>query len=835
MVTDRYQAFFAQSTVGMGCLDLSEQILEINSAFCRLLGYANKELLGIRFHHLIHDADVEAYYQAYEQLLAEKVYALRLEHRLLHRSGKSHWVLSHFCLLLDETTGEKLGIAGTFEDIDQRKRLETHLRQRAQCDSLLAKFTEQMLRSLTLDQILPSSVESVRRYLQADRVVIYQFDSDGNSVQRATSIEAIGGTVTVESVGPAWPSMLHHRIVDPCLTLDTCLQPYREGKISAVSNIYTAGYSDCYINLLERFEIKANLIIPILQEQNIWGLLWVQQCRQERIWQLDEISLLQQIAAQMAIAIKQSELYTLARQEVYHQQAINELSRAILSSQNLEAFFHLALGKFLDVFQVDHVVISQYRPEDNRWLVIAEEKVDTNTHSLLGENWTLSPQQLWQSTDFKPLLNMDLQQSLGFSQPIASTLFVNPCMLAPLVTKAGLWGCLIMAKAPSSTYWSRSKLDLVQLMSHQLSLAIQQNLLYKQWHSQAEQQAGLHRLINVIRESLDLKQIFKRAVPEVRGLLQVERVLIWEFDPNRRLWILRVDEYAKDSFQRFTGLEVPDEYNSLTQSLRRGETLSFNGTEDYREELAQVLAKTFPGAWLLIPLQVSQMTWGTLHCIQKDDWQPQQIDTASAIADKLAIAVQQSMLYEEVRAANHRLQELALADSLTQIPNRRYFDNYLQQEWRRTLREESCMSLILCDVDDFKAYNDTYGHQQGDEALRAIADSLKSTVQRPGDIVARYGGEEFGIILPGTTSVGAARIAESIQAAIQTLAIPHVNSQVSACVTLSLGIASITAQSPVSPEQMVKQADQALYQAKRQGRNQFCISFSHSAQPNRSG
>jgi diguanylate cyclase (GGDEF)-like protein len=286
---------------------------------------------------------------------------------------------------------------------------------------------------------------------------------------------------------------------------------------------------------------------------------------------------------------------------------------------------------------------------------------------------------------------------------------------------------------------------------------------------------------------------------------------------------LRVDEYCQGEAHSFKGLELPDEHNPLTHTLKQGNILRYSQAQLGPEELVQVLAKTFPGAWMLAPLRVSQMTWGMLHCIQKDDWQDWQEEVASAIADKLAIAVQQSLLYEQVQAANYQLRELALIDSLTQVPNRRYFDDYLHQEWRRTLRESTSLSLILCDVDFFKPYNDTYGHQKGDETLRAIAKALKNTVQRPGDVVARYGGEEFGIILPATTSIGAARISEEIQRSVSYLAIPHEPSEVSQYVTLSLGIASIQPQQPLSPEQIVEHADRALYQAKRQGRNQFCI------------
>lgn len=164
-----------------------------------------------------------------------------------------------------------------------------------------------------------------------------------------------------------------------------------------------------------------------------------------------------------------------------------------------------------------------------------------------------------------------------------------------------------------------------------------------------------------------------------------------------------------------------------------------------------------------------------------------------------------------------------MQDGLTQIPNRRYFDEYFRQEWLRSLRERQALSLILCDVDFFKPYNDTYGHQAGDDCLIRIAHTLGQTVRRSGDVVARYGGEEFAIILPNTSTVGATRIAEDIQGAIAALQIPHAASTVSPYITLSLGITSLVPAPDISAETLIQCADQALYQAKRTGRDRYCI------------
>ncbi|WP_016950591.1 PAS domain S-box protein [Anabaena sp. PCC 7108] len=177
----------------------------------------------------------------------------------------------------------------------------------------------------------------------------------------------------------------------------------------------------------------------------------------------------------------------------------------------------------------------------------------------------------------------------------------------------------------------------------------------------------------------------------------------------------------------------------------------------------------------------------------------------------------------DLRLANQELEQLVNTDGLTQIANRRCFDNRLQQEWQRLYREQQPLSLLLFDVDYFKRYNDSYGHQLGDECLIKIAQSAKQVVCRSMDLVARYGGEEFVVILPKTNIEGALAIAQRIHVAITDMAIPHQASKVSDIVTVSLGIAAQIPTAEVSASTLVEQADQALYRAKQQGRNQSVI------------
>ncbi|WP_016952330.1 diguanylate cyclase domain-containing protein [Anabaena sp. PCC 7108] len=176
---------------------------------------------------------------------------------------------------------------------------------------------------------------------------------------------------------------------------------------------------------------------------------------------------------------------------------------------------------------------------------------------------------------------------------------------------------------------------------------------------------------------------------------------------------------------------------------------------------------------------------------------------------------------EALLSANQQLQLFALLDGLTGVANRRKFDDYLNLEWQRLAREKLPLSLLLCDVDFFKNYNDTYGHLMGDYCLQQIAKTLRLLIKRPADLLARYGGEEFVIILSNTDFHGAIYLAEEIRQEVYNLKITHAKSRVDNFVTLSIGVATIFPNLEIATNSFIEIVDKALYAAKAQGRNRI--------------
>lgn len=351
---------------------------------------------------------------------------------------------------------------------------------------------------------------------------------------------------------------------------------------------------------------------------------------------------------------------------------------------------------------------------------------------------------------------------------------------------------------------------------------------------QTERERMMTAIAQNIRQSLDSTQILNTTVTEVQKFLNTDRVLIYRFEPDWSGTV--VVESVLPGWIPVLGASIQDSYfvENCGEPYRNGRIQAI--TDVYTAGLTQchldLLAKFQVRASLIVPILKGKELWGLLvayQCSSPRKWQQLEIDLLKELATQVAIAIQQAELYRQLKIANQELEKLAHIDGLTQVANRRRFDELLEQEWFRLRREKAPLSLIFCDVDYFKLYNDTYGHPVGDKCLEKIAKKIQQVVKRPSDLVARYGGEEFAVILPNTSLSGAIHVAKEIQAAIKELAIAHDRSKVSNIVTLSLGVASILPTISSSPTTLLTIADRALYQAKERGRDRV-LAYSNEEQ-----
>ncbi len=342
-----------------------------------------------------------------------------------------------------------------------------------------------------------------------------------------------------------------------------------------------------------------------------------------------------------------------------------------------------------------------------------------------------------------------------------------------------------------------------------------------------QNQIAFERLVGAIatriRQSLNLEIILNTTVSEVRQFLQTERVFIYRFEPD---WSGCVCvESVADDYPSILGENIQDTcfVETYVPLYKKGRIVATN--DIYNAGLApchvNLLAQFQVRANLVAPILQGEDLWGMLiahQCSGARQWQQLEIDLFRQLVTQVAIAIQQAQLYQQLEAANVELRRLASLDGLTQLANRRCFDEALSVEWQRHARDGIPLSLILCDVDFFKLYNDTYGHLAGDDCLQQIASAIRNAVHRPGDVVARYGGEEFAVILPNTNSAGAMQVAQKIYSGVKALFIAHKKSPICSYVTLSLGVASMVPEPKAFPALLIGAADKALYNAKDKGR-----------------
>lgn len=369
-----------------------------------------------------------------------------------------------------------------------------------------------------------------------------------------------------------------------------------------------------------------------------------------------------------------------------------------------------------------------------------------------------------------------------------------------------------------------SKPELIARVKTHLEL----HHLREQAIKQAEQERIISSITHGIHYSLNLNDTLATATSKLQNFLTADRVFIvrcptvFECNIVAEASISEIPSLPKPTFMDLEWLLEGNQLLQLIYNWSIEQTGDFSLPMFYQDWLKTHQVK----AELLAPIFQEDKLWGALiaHRYQQvKNWTFEETGVLSRIVNQLAIAIQHSELHQKLQTANQKLEHLANTDSLTQIANRRCFDCHIDREWKRLKREQLPLSLILCDIDYFKKYNDFYGHPQGDICLQQVAKAISSVIKRPSDLVSRYGGEEFAIILPNTDLAGVIQVVQMIQQALAELKIPHLQSDCNQYITLSLGISSLVPSADLTPEQFIKIVDLALYDAKDKGRNQYAI------------
>ena len=341
----------------------TNEVLYVNPAYETIWGRSCEDLYQNpnAWADALHPEDIPRIQAAYAAASTQGNF--NEEYRIIRPDGTIRWVWGR-CFPIQNAVGEVYRMAAIAEDITDRKQAEAELHQQLAREKLIAEITQDIRQTLDLDEVLQRTVQRVRDSLQTDRVIVFRFDPNWQ------------GQVVMESVAPGCPSILATTIADPCFS-DRYIAPYRQGRISAIAHVEASEIAPCHREMLTSFQVKANLVVPILQGEQLWGLLIAHHCTAPRDWQSKETEFMRQLANQLGIAIQQSELYQQTRRELLERRRMQE---ALQASE--ERFRSLSASAPIGIYHTNPDGICLYA--NARWLEIS----GLTLTDCLGNGWT---------------------------------------------------------------------------------------------------------------------------------------------------------------------------------------------------------------------------------------------------------------------------------------------------------------------------------------------------------------------------------------------------------------------------------------------------------------
>ena len=606
--------------------------------------------------------------------------------------GTLTWILINTQPLLRSGEMKPDAVVISFSDITARKQAEEALRQQAEREQLISAISLRIRQSLDLDEILNTTVTEVRQFLGCDRVVIYQFYPDWS------------GIIAVESVVEPWQSVLGHEIKDPVF-IEEYVEAYKKGRIQVVEDIYTEGLQPCHIELLAQFQVRANLVVPIVRGQELWGLLVAHHCRCSRQWQPLEIDLLQQLATQVAIAVQQSQLYQslqaelaerkqveiALRQQAERERLTSSISLRIHKSLKLEEILETTATQVRQFLQTDRVIVYRFNPD---WSgVIAVESVDKGWIPVLGST-------IYDPCFGKNYTHLYQQGRIGVVEDIykagltpcyvkfLTQLQVTASLTVPILQGEKLWGLLIAHHCRGPRPWQSVEIDLLQQLATQVAIAVQQSELYEQLQSELcerkraeaellESQTALQRQVHraillkqitqEIRQSLDTHKIFQTTATQIGRAFRVNRCVIHAYIATPIPQIPVVAEYLEPGYESMLELQVPILSNSHAERVITQDAAVVSPNV-YTDSLLQAVISMCQEMGLKSMLSIRTSYQGEpngvigLHqCDSLREWTSDEIELLEAVADQVGIALAQARLLEQEKRQSEQLAEQNIA------------------------------------------------------------------------------------------------------------------------------------------------------------------------------
>ncbi|MBE8969432.1 GAF domain-containing protein [Nostocales cyanobacterium LEGE 12452] len=531
--------------------------------------------------------------------------------------------------------------------------LQEQLEQQKALASVIVRIRE----SLDLETIFQTTVTQVRQLLNADRVAVFQFDREQNWE----------GEFVSEDVAIGWDSAMAVKVYDHCFG-EQFATSYQQGRVQAVADIYKAGLSDCHVAILSKFQVQANLVVPLSRQKELWGLLCIHQCSEARDWKESEIEFIRQIADHLVVAIQQAkhlhEVQLQAAelaQAAQRDQVIAQIVDEIRSPLDIETIFKTTTQEIRQLLQADRVAIFSFNDDwsgnfvaesfASGWIplvgiepAIADTYLQQTQGGRYAHNQTFTANDIYQAG----LTNCHVTLLEQFQAKAFAT--------APILQGEKLWGVIAAYQNSSPRQWQSYEVESLTKIGTQIGVALRHYKLLAHAQYQAEQQKTLTSVITRIRESLDLNTIFQTTVTEARQMLQADRVAVFRFYPQ------------KDWEGEFISEDVVPECNSViaekVYDYCFGENFAHLYAQGRVNAIADIYQAKFPGCYVQIlekfqvranmvaPLLKKGELWGLLcihQCTAPRYWQDSEIEFTSQIAEQLGVALKQDSYLKQVQ------------------------------------------------------------------------------------------------------------------------------------------------------------------------------------------
>ncbi|MBD1940234.1 PAS domain S-box protein [Microcoleus sp. FACHB-68] len=656
----------------------------LNPAWSEITGFSLEESLGTDFLRYVHPDDRQNNSELFQWLVEGKKDECRYEVRYLtnaescliscSRYGDNEgintfrWVEVCARVKLD-AAGQIVGTGGTLNDITERRQAEESLRQQFLREHLVGTIAQRIRQSLDLEEVLNTAVAEVRQFLKTDRTVIYRFLPDWN------------GFVEVESVGEGWSQTLGANINDPYFG-ETHVELYKHNRIAAIEDIYAAELNQAHIELLSQYQVRANLIVPILQGENLWGLLIAHHCNAPRRWRATEIVLLKQLSVQLAIAIQQSTLFEQAKIELAErklaEEELRESEAAIRAlytvtaapDMNFDGKAQHLLEMGCSRFNLEIGILGRIR-EEYCEVIAARLPENTPMKMLKGDAFNLEQTYFRETAQaIEPICFEFASATEWRNHPAYAARQLEAYVGAKVMVAGYLYGILsFCSPTPRHNPVKAVEKELLKLMAQWIGGEIERDSAQTALHRQLQRSLLLGKVTQEIRQSLDTHQIFQTTATLLGSAFGVNRCLIHSYIATPTPHIPLVAEYLEPGYQSFLDLniQVPVTGNPhAEQTIAQDRAIA--SPDIFSEPLLQACADLCRQMGMKSMLAIRTSYKGEpngivgLHqCDRFRRWGQDEIELLEAVAAQVGIALAQAQLLEQETQQRQQLAEHNLA------------------------------------------------------------------------------------------------------------------------------------------------------------------------------